>query len=157
MSIKHPQVIADLGPGHRQTYVDEKLKPILEKLNKNGFKTQNSCQDNHGKIWIQFNPISSWTKLMEKALFDHLDQNEFQRIHGQEDNYETLWGFISDWVKYTVNYDEPDLSDEDEFYERTGGFSRNYILNESISIRFPKEMLSKFEQFFDSMHFGNKN
>lgn len=148
-SDKHPQVYAKLN-GH--TYlVDEKIKYILEALNDNGFITSNSCQNNFGKIWIEFNQISHWEQLMKYALYNHLDQNIEQRKKGDYDNGNTLWGFINDNVSYNVIFNEADYDNDDEYEKQTGGFTRNYHLVSTISIRFDKELLSEFTKYFNDV------
>lgn len=34
--------------------VDFKLRGLLSLLNEHGFATSNSCQDNHGHLWVEF-------------------------------------------------------------------------------------------------------
>ncbi len=78
----HKQVEVKLG--RHLTLVDEQLADLLFDLNKRGFHTDNSCQDNNGKIWISFTPILSWQKLVKQALFEYnaltLDENETECV-----------------------------------------------------------------------------
>ena len=65
--LKHPQVLADFGHD-KQVLVDEGLKEVLELLNQHGYMTIMSCQDLEGEVWIQFDRIRSYEKMLQEAL-----------------------------------------------------------------------------------------
>ena len=66
MPLSHPQVEVDLG--WCRTMVDIELKTILEILNHNEYHTTLSCQDNAGKVWIQFYDVEYLRKFLTKCL-----------------------------------------------------------------------------------------
>lgn len=77
---KHKQVESKYG-----FLVDENLINIINKLNEFEYKTTNSCQNNFGKIWIEFEK-NSYLKLINEnniirnffKIFEiYFEQNEF--------------------------------------------------------------------------------
>lgn len=45
--------------------VDWRLRGLISLLNEHGFVTTNSCQDNHGHLWVEFEDAPAYTDLME--------------------------------------------------------------------------------------------
>lgn len=148
----HKQVDVVLLNGNRIN-VDKNLQIIIRILNNLGVKTSNSCQDNNRKVWIEVSDIYGWKKLMTFALHDHINKNKVNRQNGKSDNNNTFYGFVIDHVIYDVFFEEGVECDEDEYYERTGGFPSCYTLEESLNIRFPKKLLKEFENHLIELNY----
>ncbi len=68
----HPQVESIYG-----YLVDEKLVNVLDWIWYMGFDTLNSCQDNDGKVWIEFESDSFYDFM---NIVDNLGSEELEKI-----------------------------------------------------------------------------
>ncbi len=122
----HKQKIADLG--WLRIDVDEELVIILEVLNKAGFSTCNSCQDNNGKVWIQFDSPDTAKKLHKKSLKYYNSQNSEET----QQDFSCLWDFLQkNWIEWKLEY----YDDLDQIGE----------IEMLASLRFPREHLGLFQ------------
>lgn len=116
--------------------VDEGLEEIIKNLWYWGIITCNSCIDNiNDSTWIQFADFSCWDEFLKLAL-----DNEII-INGNGYLRDTLWNFIENesYVKLHSNEDIILDPNDDNNVIGTG------ILRHSVSLRFPKKHLDKFQ------------
>jgi hypothetical protein len=64
---EHPSVEL-IGPDGDVVRIDREIAPLIHWLWHNGMETFNSCQDNHGYVWIEFGVHSA------EAFLDHIKE-----------------------------------------------------------------------------------
>lgn len=109
----------------RTIQVDEEIKDMLELLWSKDYWTYNSCQDNNGMIWIDFD-LDSFKTLMQRCLELKENMIEFDMI-------KFLW----------ADDGHPDSNDE---YWITG---KNMLF--SVSLRFPISEKQDFMNLFEKL------
>jgi len=131
----HPQIEV-LYDGY-QISVDEDMVDLLQLIWKEGYKTNNSCQDiNEGKVWIHFESVDDFHDILQKAYTYDLRLNKSLC----ED---TLWQFFQDNVSNEINIDDNGHPDEDDDLWIPGS---KVLL--SVSIRFDKELKDDFTKLW---------
>jgi hypothetical protein len=122
---EHKQVPI-MEDGEEIFQVDKKLQSLIQFLCDQEIYTYNSCQDNVGDtVWIQYD-LESWMYITNVAY--------------NSDNYE-LFQFIEEICQVLLLSSDDGNMDENDEYWIPG---KNLIW--SASVRFPKELLSEFEQ-----------
>jgi hypothetical protein len=117
--------------------VDKGIEDIILNLFHWNFYTNNSCIDNFGKIWIDFDEFRSVETIYQMALTDHLKYYE-------EKNFDTLYTFLEDNCETNLLFIDEIIKDPNQ--ENT--VTSTGRIDHSVSIRFNKELLPKFRQLF---------
>ena len=90
----HEQVT--IHPATREAIkVDKNLKEVILSLNDYEFYTTNSCIDNFGKMWIEFERYDYSLKLMQSALTYHMNHIN---------NRDSLYFFLQERGTFTLNF-----------------------------------------------------
>ncbi len=136
------------GTGHEQVRfsvdgdfeicVDRGMEDIIRVLFHWGCHTINSCIDNNGSVWIEFESFGDSRRFMKLAL------RNCNQINGGPDGFqrETLWDFIEEYGHFELLFDEEVIDDPDE--ENT--VIRTGQLQEGVSLRFDKDLLEDFRR-----------
>jgi len=102
---------------------DKKIAEVVRTLNKVGCITQLSCQDNNGKVWFCFTLAGA--------------RHFWKMAHGlwykTDDGKMENWMYDQDWQYININND----------------WGR--VVEELVSLRFPKEELSKFKKYLRTL------
>jgi hypothetical protein len=115
---------------------DEGLADIIYALNKWGFTTNNSCQDNNGKIWVCFDSYYDVFTLYQMIL----QAKTRVCINSFKDN---LFDYLLDYGDLSICMDEDVVFDPNN-EDTVQGIGR---LNDVVSLRFPKKDFPKFRKF----------
>lgn len=135
----HPQTHIALG--EREADVDESVAPLILELWKADIDTLMSCQDNNGRVWLDFPSAEDAQKFLDIAAGDYEEDvfSLYNRVTVEftDDDAETFqeqnaWWYDCDPVDYHMRvYDL--MSGE---IKREAAPTRWIVLH--ISIRFPK-------------------
>ena len=125
----HPQVTVDYF-GY-PIKVDEGMVELLQLIWKAGYETNNSCQDNHGNIWIAFDNVYQFHKMVQMAHDYDL------KVNDEVWTTDTLKNFLDENVKTVINIGDDGHVEDDEYFP-----GPNIELH--VSIRFPKEKKEEF-------------
>lgn len=120
--------------------VDEGIVELLTMIWKEGYETFNSCQNNFGNIWIEFD-MYSFHELVQKARDYETDQ--MTSAH--------LYDFLQCECDNSVCLNDDGHPDEDDIYWVPG---ENMYL--SCSVRFPMNLLDEFMKLFREAHAVNE-
>ena len=133
--------------GHEQTTikindgisfsVDVGIQDVITKLWEHGITTSNSCIDNCGEIWIEFEDHDSFMLFTQLALYfrGKVNIDHFVR--------ETLWDFFEE-CNFTIFPIEMCVFDPNEEDIVIGCGKVEY----GVSMKFQKENFDKFKQLF---------
>lgn len=128
---KHKQVTVKYLNDFDEIEVDEGMVEILKMIWDQCYDTINSCEDNFGKIWIQFHYMEDFQVLVQVA-------HTFS-IKNKKKPY--LIDFLEDHCDIRINiWDDGYLIGEDDNEEYITG--KNTLLTPSI--RFKKELKDEF-------------
>jgi hypothetical protein len=125
-------------------YVDKKIASLVKLLNDWGFGTNNSCEDNNGKIWICFNHMYEVNTMMQLILENHT-------ANGKECHYDTLFTYMQWKADWSIVFGEDVVFHPYETDTAVG----IEVLETHISLRFPKRDLQKVNKMFHVI-FGKK-
>ncbi len=112
--------------------VDKKISLFIQCLNDFGFTTSLSCEDNNGKIWINFPSMLVVQTLMQTLSAD-------AKFEAGKGNFNTLFEYLQN-AEWSLCWDEGGIISP---YE--DNFIGNGIINYSVSLRFPKEDFESVE------------
>lgn len=130
---KHRQVLVE-KPFCEPVFVDAGLVSTLKMIWAVGYETDNSCEDNHGQIWISFDQ-QSFQRLVQRAHDSHNGTYSENLGEFLETSCETASTWSDDG--YVNAEDEWVLGDTIFFY---------------ISVRFDRMLLDKFTTLFERAH-----
>ena len=133
---KHRQVLVDAPFFCDPISVDAGLASTLEMVWKEGYITYNSCEDNFGELWIEFD-MNSFHRLVQRAHDSYKDADSYTENLGEflETSCETR----------TTWNDDGYPNDEDEWI--SGETIELYI-----SVRFDRGLLDTFTRLFTLAH-----
>lgn len=116
--------------------VDEGLEEIIENFFHWDIPTISSCVDNNGSIWIAFPNYHDWEKFLQLAL-----KRSNESI--SEENHD-LWSFIQEYGQISLPFQEAVVNDPNH----EGNVIGLGVVDISVSLRFPKELLNDFKELF---------
>lgn len=133
---KHPQVHIEWGD--QAAEVDEGIAPLILELWKAGIDTMMSCQDNDGRLWIEFPDTADAARFLDVvADYDEDVESIYNRATGEwePDDWEAFraeraWHYSTSPIDYGV--DQIAFGDDQAFADlghRDFGFT--------LSVRFP--------------------
>ncbi len=132
--LEHDQVSIWLK-GYGFVRVDKGIEDIIQNLCHWGFRTNNSCRDNFGKVWIAFSSFEENETLHQMALTDHLK-------HYDEKDFDTLYDFLQNKCEVDLLFCDECVFDPNN---KDTVISTGRI-EHSISVRFKKELLPHFRR-----------
>lgn len=134
---EHPQV--EISFGDRAAQVDEGIAPLILELWKAGIDTVMSCENNNGRVWIQF-PSSDDAEQFVSIVAEDYDEDIYsiynRAVGGwEDDDWETFrnehaWRYDCSAEDYNAA-----LYDENGELETPAGSNRYIVI--WVSIRFP--------------------
>ena len=143
---RHPQRIV-LHPRDGPAKVDEELAALLPQLWQLGCQTYNSCQDNHGKLWIEFD-LRSYQLLMLKAQRT-LHSWKVWEPEKPPTHRQGLWQYLQD-LRVEAKLQITDWSDVATGEGHTQDLKDGDFLW-TVSLRIPKEDRSIFEEIVSAL------
>ena len=129
---KHPQVKVNWYGSKIE--VDAGIVDLLKLVWQEGFETSNSCQDNDGKVWIQFTHLRDYKQLVRDAA-----------KYGRD-----LYDFLVQSSK-NLNVAFRDDDDQEESDEEREIIRRRPLVW-SVGLRFPKEERAIFARLWKSTY-----
>jgi hypothetical protein len=127
--------------------VDELIAPLVLNLWKLGIKTNLSCQNNKGKVWIDFfSAVDAEEFLNYVAEFDRSEESMYQRMGGtvfgggNNDQWYD-WQYDIHCEDYAVSY--PNMDEEPDADDLVMEFDGEHAFIFSVSVRFPTEDLTR--------------
>ncbi len=144
---EHPQV--RIAIGKREAEVDEGIAPLIAELWKADIDTVMSCQDNLGRVWIEFSSAVDAERFLDIVAGDYSADvhSLYNRVTGEyeDEDWRTFraehaWRYDC----HPLDYNGPLIDDAGEI-EQPAASERAIVLN--VSVRFPKydldEVLSR--------------
>lgn len=134
---EHPTVEVDGVP------IDREIAPLIRALWELEIATLNSCQDNHGRVWIEFASAADAEDFLDRvAVYEGELDTLYNRIRGEWEplDYEN-WRERDAWWYSALPHDlsvDQELTEDDEIEETCTG-PPQFIF--SVSVRFPRRDL----------------
>ncbi|MDQ2732981.1 MAG: hypothetical protein M3Y56_15090 [Armatimonadota bacterium] len=149
---KHPQITIQVG--ERMAPVDEQIAPLLLELWRAELDTLNSCQDNDGKVWIEFADVEhAETFLNAIGRFEEPVHSLYNRMSRKWVPPEwEQWVKDEAWEYDAHVWDRSVVEELDENGDCTGEHATGPAnFRFSLSLRFPhrdlEEVLQRMTQF----------
>lgn len=132
---EHAQVLVNT-PFCGPVLVDAGLVSTLEMIWAQGYETDNSCENNHGQIWISF----------DQQSFERLVQRAHDSYKNAESYSENLSEFLETSCRTALNWsDDGYVNADDEWVSGD-------VIFFCVSVRFDRKLLDTFTRLFKLSH-----